>query len=136
MELYKANFNLNIQVSDNCFEEARNYLLEDNMTKYLLETLNLTPIVNTPKLSNLKDKVIEIRWELNKEDKGNIMLTTKEPLCKEELTYLSNWVSGQNSDGLGEGFGQQPFFLISEGENHPVGVFDWETNKYNWKKVS
>ncbi len=78
---------------------AQTYLTADDMTQYLDESL--------------EGVVARIRWELstNGEDYKVEAICVRE-LTDDEQRVLSEWVSGQNSDGLGEGFEQQDFAEI------------------------
>jgi hypothetical protein len=56
---------------------------------------------------------------------------THRPLTDEESKQISEWISGQNSDGLGEGFEQQSFAEIEgddENDDWAMASFDWQTN--------
>lgn len=97
--LYKTEFHLRAKVND--FDEASNYLTEDDMTKYLIDDNDIP--------AEVREAVIRIEWELLDDDYGKIFLTTKRKLTEKELEPISDWVGGQNSDGLGEGFEQQDF---------------------------
>ena len=130
--IYETEFNLTNPVND--FREARAYLSEDDMTKYLVDDLkgyrNRTGID--------ADCIEKIEWDLLTEDEGIIRLITTAELTKEQLAEISDWVSGQNSDGLGEGFEQQEFAETCEEDEYGdidwdtcvMSSFDWNTNKY------
>lgn len=96
--IYETTFNLECPVNDE--EAAQEYLSEDNMVKYLWEDdrYNIT-----------KDMVTSVEWLLKDSDSGIIRVYAKRELTDEELDQISKWISGQNSDGLGEGFEQQEF---------------------------
>lgn len=111
--LYKTDFNLTDVVRD--FEEARKYLVSDNMTPFLLED---------NRSNGCEDKILHIEWLLTDINKGHVDLVTSEPLTEEQLLKVSNFISGQNSDGLGEGFEQQEF----------ASSFDWAYNSYSFGK--
>lgn len=118
---------------------AQDYLARDDMTKYF-----------TMWNKDLKDVVLYIRWNLsaNGHDYTVEAITTR-VLDEAELTVLNDWVSGQNSDGLGEGFEQQPFAEIREeggsswswddGDEDEDDVyggmisFDWKTNDVDFR---
>ena len=55
---------------------------------------------------------------------GKITCELDEPLNMDEQVELAEWISGQNSDGLGEGFEQRPV-KTSDGE---LFVHLWEWN--------
>lgn len=137
---YYTNFMLSHSVND--FEKAKQYLIEDNMTNYLKTDMSL------PK--SARDKVELIEWQLIKENQGQIEVKTNEYLTDEESSAISEWISGQCSDGLGEGFEQQDFANYMEGDeynpyfveeeavefeehDYVMASFDWRTNKYELK---
>lgn len=84
-----------------------------------------------------KPHVHSVTWDLLNDHEWEVTLIADEYLSAAQLELLSGWISGQNSDGLGEGFEQQPF---AEHENEEWDVddeeepeivmssFDWETN--------
>ena len=139
MYIYKTYFKLRYEVND--LKAAQEYLAEDDMTTYLIEDGRIA--------REVRDVVVSIRWILTDEQSGAIVLTTKTELSAEQLLTISDWVSGQNSDGLGEGFEQQDFANYDLGlydeygrynsdleleeeyeECYVMASFDWTTNKY------
>lgn len=90
---YLQEFSMKSPVND--LEAAQNYLTEDDMTQYLPE--------------NLKEKINKVEWQLNDESSGEIVVMANNELSEEEENELYDWIEGQNSDGLGEGFEQQEF---------------------------
>lgn len=74
--------------------------------------------------------VLYVRWELTDEASWLVTLVTSRHLTDEESTALSEWISGQNSDGLGEGFEQQPF---AEHEGDDEDDDDWSMSSFDWK---
>lgn len=140
---YKTNFNLEWPVND--FDAAQNYLQEDNMTEYLLDSLHDDGKFSEDEIAKIK----HIEWNLRDEQSGYILLTATEVLSNVMLDAISDWVSGQNSDGLGEGFEQQPFAeYIEENDygyeddeyyqedNYHMASFDWQNNDYKFKRIS
>lgn len=136
---YTTNFRLVAPVNN--FTEAYNYLTEYDMTVYAKED---------EECSKFADALKCIRWELKDEMKGYIEVITNREMTEEELDSISSWISGQCSDGLGEGFEQQPFASYSESEffgyfddtddeyyddDWVMASFDWNTNNYKLKKV-
>ena len=95
---YSTNFNLTDEIYIEFFEDAVSYLIEDNMAQYV-------PCY-------LKAKIVSVEWVLEERDEGVIVIWTKELLSEEEKDELSEWIAGQCSDGLGEGFEQEPFAEI------------------------
>ena len=118
--LYQTNFHLTCPVSD--FEQAQAYLEED-MAEYYDE--------------GAADAIIHAFWILENDEGGRIEITTNRPLTPEEKKQISEWISGQNSDGLGEGFEQQEFATYQEnvGDDFEYASFDWRTNNYDLQFV-
>ena len=140
MARYQTDFHLTASVND--FEAAYTYLTEDDMTYYLKQAMEW---VNR---NEIGDAVDHVEWKLTDEWGGYIELTTNRQLDAEELEVISQWVRGQNSDGLGEGFEQQDFANYRDDEydtyfedDEPyeeewvMASFDWETNTYRFKEV-
>lgn len=132
--IYRTNFTLLACVQN--FKAAHKYLTEDDMTKYLLND------------DRGCDKVVYVRWELVDECSGYIEVVTTEPLTEEESANISSWISGQCSDGLGEGFEQQDWacYIDEDNEdeywddedycdNYVMASFDWQTNDYKLQEV-
>ena len=74
----------------------------------------------------VKAKLISAVWDVeqrNGELFGSIHVRFKEPLTDAETTALKEWISGQNSDGLGEGFEQHPI----ESEDGDLYVSYWHS---------
>jgi len=126
---YGTSFTLTNPVND--YNAASDYLQADDMTQYLINDLDYLD------LSHLEGKIKEIKWVLEDELNGYIILYTTEPLAQEDLDKISEWISGQCSDGLGEGFEQQPFAEVQsyDGDEYDTDMasFDWETNDYKLK---
>lgn len=126
--IYRTDGHLKIAVPEEKLEDAKKYLTEDDMTQY----------VDPP----LSEVVASVRWDLH--DDGyhyHVEVITSRPLTESESKEMSSWISGQNSDGLGEGF-EQHFELEEDCEDcYGCGAgwgcddpsfqmcsFDWETN--------
>lgn len=92
---YTTNFNLTGELHARVFYDAESYLQKDDMVEYLPE--------------NLKAKIVFVEWILEDLDWGTVSIWANERLSEEEVDELSKWIAGQCSDGLGEGFAQQPF---------------------------
>ena len=140
--IYRTYFNLDYPVLD--INEARDYLGADSMEKYLKSDTRIA--------EDIRNAVVNIKWILTTEMSGHIDLVTSKELNDTELKSISDWVSGQNSDGLGEGFEQQDFACYDvdedgdpidsrrawdyEGETETVmASFDWQTNEYIFEFV-
>ena len=134
--LYRTYFNLDYDVLD--FEEARLYLIEDDMTPFLKNDLP----------EETKNKIESITWILKTENSGQIDLVTTSKITDKELKTISEWVSGQNSDGLGEGFEQQDFAHYSvlemednddefySNDDYVMASFDWRSNDYDFTLIN
>lgn len=128
MVKYITNFTLEYPVND--YDEAKNYLEDDDMTQYLPD--------------DLKKAIIKIDWNLVDEQSGNITVLSKQELSEEELDRVSDYIRGQNSDGLGEGFEQQSFANYNVNDDYAeeeyeddwvMASFDWRTNEYKLQKM-
>lgn len=67
---------------------------------------------------SVKEKLASIVWSVDEMDGklyGRVNVRLKEPLTEGETEILKEWINGQNSDGLGEGF-EQRAFEIEEGD--------------------
>jgi hypothetical protein len=136
MYIYRTYFRLTDCVND--VSAAQEYLTEDDMTKYLKGD-NRIP-------ENVRNAAENIEWILKDEQSGYIELKLNTQLSDNELQYISEWVSGQNSDGLGESFEQQDFAnYCDEGlqgyededwdDEWIMASFDWETNDYKFEFI-
>jgi len=79
----------------------------------------------------LQDKVASAEWDvevINGTAYGKITCELRKPLDVDEQAELASWISGQNSDGLGEGFEQRPV-KTSDGELY-VHLWDFDDNYY------
>ena len=94
--IYETNFHLEAPVND--YDEAYAYLTEDDMLQYL-----------DTKRAPEDNCITSIDWILEDEESGIIRVRSKRELTETELEQISDWIAGQNSDGLGEGFEQQDF---------------------------
>lgn len=122
MTVYTTSGVLKHPVND--IGEANAYLQEDAMAKYL-----------DPDLSNVVEFV---EWSLTDEQSWKVTVVANRDLTTEESERMSDWISGQNSDGLGEGFEQQPFaevvdeYMDDDDEgllcDYDMASFDWEDN--------
>lgn len=150
MFTYRTYFNLTNRVND--LWEAQDFLKEDDMTDYLKKDNNIA--------ETIKNKISKIEWILKDKRSGHIDLTTTEEMSDIELNVISKWVSGQNSDGLGESFEQQDFANYCYADTQEfedkysrygndydeeydeafdtyiTASFDWETNDYIFEFIS
>lgn len=74
----------------------------------MLDGKNMADYYN--KNSEIKGKLISMDWgicEINNIPYGYVDVVLNAPLNDSEVDELKDWISGQNSDGLGEGFEQR-----------------------------
>ena len=60
---------------------------------------------------NAQKKMVSCKWDVVERNHtlyGMVEFKLKEPFTAEEREIVREWVSGQNSDGVGEGFEQRP----------------------------
>ena len=132
--LYRTSGTLTGTIERNNVGLAQAYLTHDDMTQYLDDSI--APVI------------AHIQWNLLADGHNyNITAVAIRELTKDEQRVLSEWCSGQNSDGLGEGFEQQEFAETScegcddcsEWDGCESGwsmiSFDWETNKLPWTLI-
>ena len=121
MVIYHTNFSLTNRVID--FAAAKAYLTYYDMTEYVPDTL--------------KDNVEHVEWTLTDEQSGYIEVRTFSPFTETERKEMSEWIRGQNSDGLGEGFEQADFACYGGDYGcDVVASFDWNINFYALTEVS
>lgn len=130
MFYYYTKFNLVAPVKDNEFIKAREYLLDDNMVEYL----------DIDRLTN--DCINEIRFVLVENDYGYVVVSSISELNDDDLNELSDFISGQASDGLGECFEQNfysehddDYFYCDYNSDEEMCSFDWETNNYELNMI-
>lgn len=134
---YQTNFTLTCPIKSENFEQARDYLVKDDMTEYLK---GHCATEDCPLLARV---IYSIEWNLLNEESGVIDLYTSTSLSENERWFISGWISGQNSDGLGEGFEQQDFAYVvdevwDDDDNFADGEmarFDWQSNDYYLSEV-
>ena len=134
MYKYQTTFYLLADVLD--LDEAQAYLEEDNMLYYFDN-------------EEIKRKLQSMTWHLTDCGSGYIEVISNEELAENELEEISEYIKGQNSDGIGEGFEQQDFasydaaLLNDRGEiddsllydddyeeDWVMASFDWNSNYY------
>lgn len=131
MYKYQTDFRLTEPVID--IDAAREYL-DEEMAQYLD--------------GDLANKIKSIKYYLDDEQNGCIIVIVESELTADEMERASEYIRGQNSDGIGEGFEQQPFAdydasLYYDGKYDPdlqyeddyvedwvMASFDWKTNRY------
>lgn len=104
----------------------------------------------TPYLHMWEEWAIEaiphLEWKLEGDGfNWSVRIYATRELTDDEQRVVSEWVSGQNSDGLGEGFEQQDFAEFNSSEQNEWGdydeedwhmcSFDWETNEHKLVRV-
>lgn len=116
---YRTTGRLTNPVTD--LAAAREYL-DEPMVDYIDK--DLVPVVH------------DIKWDLTSTEAWQVEVITHRALTEDEAKRLSEWISGQNSDGLGEGFEQQPFaeheeydeYGSPDEDSYCMSSFDWEVN--------
>lgn len=106
-------------------KERQNYFDKQNMTQYLKSDCVLGTDDTISYIDCDPNNIISIRWIFESANAGRIELKTRKLMDEQILNQISYWVSGQNSDGVGEGFEEQSF----------GGEFDWKTNKYKFQLI-
>jgi len=99
-ELVEGDPFLLVEHEDEISEALKSELAEcENMADYLPDTLK-------PKIASMEWDVIRVQGQLY----GSIYCALRVPLTVTEQAGLVDWITGQNSDGLGEGFEQRPVY--------------------------
>lgn len=78
-------------------------------------------------METAKAKIASAEWRFEAVDGclyGRVDVALSEPLTDEEIESVKDWISGQNSDGLGEGFEQQE---IRTYDNDIIMVSFWNS---------
>lgn len=133
MYKYQTRFNLLAAVLD--IDAAQAYLSEADMLEYFNNEA-------------IKRKLKSIDWILEDDVSGYIEVIANEELSDDELEEIADYIKGQNSDGLGEGFSSQDFANYDANlynlsgeeireyedddyeEDWIMASFDWESNDY------
>ena len=105
-DLYNVSSDSVRWFEDEIQEAIDDYQSDIEMEKYLCDDND-----------EVQRKLISAEWgveTLNGELYGRVKLTLKEPLTAEETEQMRSPVTGQNSDGMGEGFEQHPITLDDE----------------------
>lgn len=90
---------------------------EDEMTPYVGEQ------------ADIEDKLLYAEWTVENRNGnlyGKISCYFREPITEEETERLKDTITGQNSDGFGEGFEQHPIRVDSE----DIYVSFWDYDDY------
>jgi hypothetical protein len=121
MITYQTSGVLTEPVSNFDVDIAQAYLSEHDMADFLPERL-----INV---------VVSVEWRLTGTSAWTVTAQSNVRLTSAELEALASWVSGQNSDGLGEGFEQQAFAEHGDHEDFTMSSFDWQTNPCTFIQV-
>lgn len=109
--VYQTNFTLTHAVND--YEEAKAFLDEANdegITDTLQSDITFdSEYGDAP--NDFSDKIESVRWSLDTANTGHITLQTNTALTEEEKTYISEWINGQQTQGIGDDFKEEPFQL-------------------------
>lgn len=131
---------------DKAFHDARRYLDSSNVPTKDCPSMSYFLRESVPEAERLG---LNVAWRLGSPEGGSIEVESPEELDAETLSKISMWISGQNSDGLGEGFEQQDFAIIDDGDDRSWDddedydpydpwsddgtecvSFDWQDNDY------
>ena len=128
---------------DKAFHDARRYLDSSNVPTKDCPSMSYFLRESVPEAERLG---LNVAWRLGSPEGGSIEVESPEELDAETLSKISRWISGQNSDGLGEGFEQQDFAIIDDGDDRSWDddedydpwsddgtecvSFDWQDNDY------
>lgn len=147
--IYETHFSLEYPVND--FDAAKDWLTKTSTELRDILAFHIQCDKDENHIDNFGPNVQSISYQLEDTDSGKIQITTDIPLKQNQLVYLSNWLTGQNADGIGESFEQRPFALwhdngygdYEEGDyeeycdEEPImASFDWESNSYPLALVS
>lgn len=150
MPIYQTKGVLTGTIDQSNVAEAQEYLQFDynHETGERDKPINMHQYLDPP----LDGVVLHLQWVLaaNGHD-YTVTAVTSRDLTTDELKQLSSEVSGQNSDGLGEGFEQQDFCWDPDGDCHECEgcengyecenqggsmiSFDWRSNDLPWTKI-
>lgn len=126
MFIYRTLFALTAPVTD--ILDANVYLHEEDMTIYLKDDNSIS--------EDVRNAVEKIEWTLKDESSGYIELKTIRELSDTELKSISEFVSDQTSDGIGEGFESQSFAQYEDEGLDGYEGSDWDdeiiTASFEW----
>lgn len=118
---------------DEIIELPNSYILEhqDAISGKLDDEQNFdnTTMLDFFDKDDIKEKITSMRWgicELDDRAYGFVNLELKEKLTSDDIEKLKDWITGQNSDGLGEGFEQRE--ITDNGETFSVSM--WSSEDY------
>ena len=121
MAVYRTKGVLTGYIASENVSKAQAYLKEDAMVEYVAANTELT------------DALEWISWDLDSDGHHwTVTAVTSRVLDDDELKRLSEEVSGQNSDGLGESFEQQDFAWETNDDDECDGRDDCEGGCEGW----
>jgi len=144
MPVYRTSGKLTGAIERDNLEAAQRYLREDSKGA----PINMQQYLDPP----LAGVVELLEWSLEGDGRSyTVTAFASRELDEAELKQLASEVSGQNSDGLGEGFEQQDFAWDDAGdcgdckdceEGYSCGMdegrmisFDWQTNNSRFERL-
>lgn len=105
--------------------------IENRFEQYNDGDNNMAEYFGEYKSKSAKAKMVFAEWRfvaVNRCLYGRVDIGLTEPLTAEETEIVKYWITGQNSDGLGEGFEQQE---IKTNDGNLISVSFWnESDEY------
>lgn len=137
--IYTTGFHLTNEIEgiDN-YCEAEQFLEEANKGDSSCESMSYFLMDRIKDEYPDTDLRANIYWYLTSPYKGYIKVVANRELTDSESKFISEFISGQNSDGLGESFEQQDFAISSYDEDEDYSEmcsFDWATNHYELELI-
>ena len=125
MSTYRTEFKLDCELND--YEAAKEFF----------ETAQMDQAIQVAyELSDIKDEILSIIWVLENENSGYIELNTLIPFDESQLKRISDWVSYQCSDGLGDEFKQEDCSIgVNIDGEYTTASFDFDTNAYIFEQL-
>lgn len=139
--LYGSPFYLEADVTD--INKAQAYLDDDFDLMLDLFNDDISGDYRSHQDTSDDRPLINWRWYLSDESSGYFIYETNRELTKEELENLGEGTTGQASDGLGEGFEQQPwacYTIYYDYRGYEVDQYDDYEEKedvmasFNWRQ--
>lgn len=110
--------------------DAADYLVQDDMTRWV--DASVEPVID------------HVEWRLHGDGYNwTVTVIASRDLKAGEIRVMEEWISGQNSDGLGENFEQRDFAELFDTDYYGSPIedtyrmvsFDWQTNPHKLIKL-